>query len=562
MWNQILKLSSDKKEVIATMPKDIPIDTKLNKNDVSDVLNKIGAMNFYIEEDQIEIFIKLASEGKKEAFQGISIAKRLNAEIDCQLENDNMLANLVVKGAYGGRGLRGSEIIHALALSHILKGINKLALKKALVESSSLAPGEIFVQPVAQGTPVVHGEDARCEPLVEDVNSRVLAPQQKKGSEKLDMKDLGNTVSVSEGDSVMRKVNATYGKAGFTVTGEILEPIPGKDIELKPGKNTIISKKDPNLLISTISGLPIIKGNTVDIENAMVLKSVGVDTGHVKFKGNLVITGNVESGMVVRATGDITIGGFIESADVQAQGDITVAKGIIGHTISDDQEPSCTIKSGRSITASYAQYSSLQARDDINLKVHSISNQIMCGRNLTVLEDNEKGGTLSGRFAKVGEKVTCYNLGVEGDTATYVHAFAKYEAMKSKYLVLKDQYDVLQNKMMDIVRKEIDFKKQKASERNEEEGTQILQEKEQCNLEMIEAKDNLNLLESGLNGKLLANVVDVKNHLHTHVTVQFDNEKILTKKDHGPTILSFNQHEIKATSKLEIDDTQPNSDNY
>ncbi len=556
MWNRILTLSSDKGEVIATMPKDIPIDTKLNKNDVDDALNKIGAINFYIEEDQIDIFIKLANEGKKEAFHGISIAKRLNAEIDCQLENDKMLANLVVKGAYGGRGLRGSEIINALAQGHILKGINKLALKKVLVESRILAPGEILVQPVAQGTPAIHGEDARCEPLVEDIKSRILAPQQKKDSEKLDMKDLGNTVSVSEGDAVMRKINATHGKSGFTVTGEILEPVSGKDIELKPGKNTIISEEKPDQLIATISGLPIIKGNSVDIENAMVLKNVGIETGHIKFKGNLVITGNIESGMVVRATGDITVGGFIESADVQAQGDITIAKGIIGHTISDDQEPSCIIKSGRSITASYAQYSSLQARDDINLKVHSISNQIMCGRNLTVLDDNEKGGTLSGRFAKVGEKITCYNLGVEGDTATYVQAFAKYESMKKKYVVLKDEYDLLQNKMMDIVRKEIEFKKKKAAERSDEEGELILQEKENCNLKMTEAKDNLNLFENGLNGKLLANVVDVKNHLHTHVTVQFGNEKILTKKNHGPTVLSFNQHEIKVKSKLENDDIQ------
>ncbi|MCE0495129.1 DUF342 domain-containing protein [Vibrio salinus] len=554
MWKRILTLSSDKKEVIAVMPKDIPAETTLKKDGIIEVLIELGVKDYFIDQESIDIFMKLASEGKKEAFQGITVAKQLNAEVEVILEKDDMQANLLVKGAYGGRGLRGSEIVHALSKGHILKGINKLALKKVLSASVSLSPGEVFTQPVAVGKPAVNGKDARCEPLIEDVSSRVLVPQQKKGSEKLDMKDLGATVTVEEGDAVMRKFYATKGEPGFTVTGKVLDPTPGKDMELKPGKNTELSKDEPDVLVASISGLPIIKSNTVDIDNAMVLKSIGVETGHVKFKGSVVVTGNVEPGMIVRATGDIMIGGFIESADVQAQGDITVTKGIIGRTISDDEGPCCIVKSGQSISASYAQYSFLQAHNDINLHVHSMNNQIMCGRNLIVLEENEKGGTLSGRSAKVGGKVMCYNLGVEGDTATYLHAFAKFDAMKSKVIALKEKYDEMQNKTMDVVRKEIEFKKRKASERTKEEEAQILKEKEIRNREMLEVKTELGRATDELDEKLLTNIVDVKNHLYTHVTVQFGSEKILTKKEHGPTILSFNQHEIKATSKLESDD--------
>ncbi|MCZ8498672.1 FapA family protein [Vibrio lentus] len=56
-----------------------------------------------------------------------------------------------------------------------------------------------------------------------------------------------------------------------------------------------------------------------------------MSTGHVKFKGNVFVSGNIEPGMIVKATGCIiTVGGFIESAEVQAQGDIKVAKGITG----------------------------------------------------------------------------------------------------------------------------------------------------------------------------------------------------------------------------------------
>ena len=65
---------------------------------------------------------------------------------------------------------------------------------------------------------------------------------------------------------------------------------------------------------------------------------------HVKFKGHVVVTDNIESDMIVRATGSLTVGGFIESADVQAQGDINVAKGIIGHNVSEDEKKSCVVK--------------------------------------------------------------------------------------------------------------------------------------------------------------------------------------------------------------------------
>jgi len=554
MWKKILSLDESGKEVIAVLPKNISSEIKFVKDGIEDVFSFLNASDFFIDQEKLDLFITLANEGKKDAFIGVSIARKLNAQVDYELVENDMLANLIIIGSYGGRGLRGSEILHALAQGHITKGINKLALKKALVMSASLSPGETFTQPVAKGKYPVNGKDAKCIPLVEDVSKRVLIPQQKKNSEKLDMKNLGATVTVSDGDEVMRKKIATDGTSGFTVTGQELSPTPGKDLVLKAGKNTELAKNNSNSLIASISGLPLIKANSVDIDNAMVLKSVGIETGHVKFKGSLVVTGNIESGMVVRATGDIIIGGFVESADVQAQGNITIAKGIIGHTVSEDGELTCSVKSSKSITANYAQYSFLQAHNDIHLKAHSLSNQILCGRNLTVVDDNEKNGTLSGRSAKVGGKILCYNLGVEGDTATHIEVFAKYEAMKKRIIKLKEEYEQSQSHTMDVVRKEIEFNKQKSANRSEDVAKQIADDKKSCNAYMLEVKQTLSDATDELEGKLLTNIVDIKNHVYTHVSIQYGSEKILTKKEHGPTVFSFNQHEIKARSTMDSDD--------
>ncbi|WP_157618746.1 FapA family protein, partial [Vibrio sp. HI00D65] len=126
------------------------------------------------------------------------------------------------------------------------------------------------------------------------------------------------------------------------------------------------------------------------------VSNVDVSTGHVKFKGNVLVSGNIEPGMVVKATGSITVGGFIESAEVQAQGDIKVAKGIIGHTTKEGEPKSCKVFSKGSITASYAQNAELQTASDMRLGVHSMSNEIRCGNNLIVMDSLKKHGTLSG----------------------------------------------------------------------------------------------------------------------------------------------------------------------
>ncbi|MDN3685201.1 hypothetical protein QW180_22895 [Vibrio sinaloensis] len=57
--------------------------------------------------------------------------------------------------------------------------------------------------------------------------------------------------------------------------------------------------------------------------------------------------------------------------------------------------------------------------------------------------------------------------------------------------------------------------------------------------------------EQELETALEANVVEVKGKVFTHVTVQFGEDKVITKRAHGPSIFSFNQYEIKCRSLLD-----------
>ncbi|AMG01676.1 DUF342 domain-containing protein [Vibrio mimicus] len=553
MWKEILELTPDRQKVIAKLGAQAA-EKELNRSELPMVLAQIGAGKLFVLDEEVTRFINCVKEGKRAAFEGIAVAEIRNATVSVVLGEKEMLASMVVTGAYGGRGLRGNELVHALAQARVIKGINKLALKKVLLVSNQLKPGEVFTQPVARGKEPIQGRDTQFVPLVEDVSKRVLRPQKKAGENKLDMRNLGETITVGENDPVMRRLPATKGEMGYTVQGKQIPPKPGKESVLVAGKGTYISPNDPNLLLASQAGMPLIKKNTIEVDSALCLNHVSVATGHIRFKGNVVIAGDVEPGMIVRATGSITVGGFIESANVQAQGDIEVGKGIIGHTVADDEEPSCVVKSGANIRANYAQYAELQAADSIHLAVHSMGNVIRCGNDLIVLDSKQTQGTLSAGNAKVGGKILCFNLGVEGDTATHIEAFARYQSYKERINKHKDLYKQAQDTTMALIRREIEFKKRPKAERGEDEAQTIETAKVEANTQMEKIKLALDMLNEEFEQQLAENTVEAKNKVFTHVTIQFGDERILTKRAHGPSTFTFNQHEIKFSSLLEAAD--------
>ncbi|MEZ9174414.1 DUF342 domain-containing protein [Vibrio kanaloae] len=553
MWDNIITLSEDKQQVIACLPSGIVVDANFDSKTLSPALEALGASNYFIFEEEVLRFVVLAKEGKGEAYEGVLIAEVRNASVAVEVSDDEMLATLVVTGPYNGSVLRGSDIIHSLAQAHIIKGINKLALRKVLMMSGKLKPGEKFTQPVAKGTQPVKGKDAKFTALVEDITRQVLKPHSEDVG-KIDMRDLGETITVGKDDQLMKRTPATKGIAGFTVQGRIIPPLPGQDILIKPGKGTYISPDDPNLLLASYSGLPIIKERTIEVDDALCVSNVDVSTGHVKFKGNVFVSGNIEPGMIVKATGSITVGGFIESAEVQAQGDIKVAKGIIGHTTKEGDPKSCKVFSKGSITASYAQNAELQTVNDIRLSVHSMSNDIRCCKNLIVIDALKKHGTLSGGAAKVGGKVECVFLGVEGDTATKVHCFARYDGYRQKIAELKETYKHAQEQTMDVIRQELEFKKQPKAERSEEQALTIEQQREKNNHAIESTKSQLDTLEAEFETNLAECTVEAHEKVYTRVTIQFGDETVTTKRTHGGSVFSFNQYEIQCTFKMEQED--------
>jgi hypothetical protein len=326
------------------------------------------------------------------------VLERRNATISIEVAKDAMSASAEIASALGGKHLSAKEILNSAQSAGVSKGFSKEDLIKLAQLAAKEAPGSTIKGDIAFGKEAINGKDASVKHLVESAQERILKPKERDNGS-VDMRDLGDIICVKKGDPLAKKIPMTQGVRGFSVKGEPLEPTPGKDIDIQIGDGTSLSPKNQHVLISTRVGLPRIIDNGMEVDQVYKIKNVDISTGHIKFEGSVIIEGDVCEGMKVIASGDITVGGFVESAQLESGGDITISGGIIGKkqevegvSVADIMM-SVAITAKNNVFAKYCQYA------DISCKNLRIENQLMHSiinvkESLWVGSENKANGKL------------------------------------------------------------------------------------------------------------------------------------------------------------------------
>ena len=198
--------------------------------------------------------------------------------------------------------------------------------------------------------------------MVQTLKDRLKAPKLKEDGS-VDMRDFGKLASVKPGELLIQQQPATPGQEGFTVLGDVLPAKPGQVHTLIAGEGTEISKNNPMELLSTFAGAPVEINNGMRVDDIFTVTDVSVKTGHIDFEGSVIVSKNVEPGMRINATGDITVFGTVESGELTAGGDITVKQGVIGHQKPEDKSLSCRIICAGDVHASHSQYCYIEAKN-------------------------------------------------------------------------------------------------------------------------------------------------------------------------------------------------------
>lgn len=235
---------------------------------------------------------------------------------------DEMTATLqLLPPAGDGKALIYDEVLSVIKDEYkISYGLDENAVRTAVSSG-------IFFEPVsiAQGKPATAGTDAylnfrfKTNMLKDSFRAELPVYNEKEFF----------TV-VREGDVLVEKTPYNNGVAGITVRGMKLHAVEGRDCRLPEGIG-VTASDDGIYLYAAREGRPYLMGGRVLISDVMAVDGdVDLAIGDIDFDGDVLIRGNVQSGMIVRATGNVEIGGAVEAAAIDAGRDIVLFQGMQG----------------------------------------------------------------------------------------------------------------------------------------------------------------------------------------------------------------------------------------
>lgn len=271
---------------------------------------------------------------------------------------------------------------------------------------------------VAVGKKPVNGSDAYMK-----LPDRKVKEQEKLG--KVNLRHVTDIWMAEKGDEVGEKVPPAPGSAGTTVTGNTVEPRPGKDFKLRAGKNTVLSE-DGIRVVAAADGQISVDRRLVHINPVYeVHGDLDMRTGNIMFNGNVVIQGSVPSGFRIEAKGDVYIHGAVEAAFIKSGGSVYIKYGVNG-------SGNGTVFADKDIEASFLNEADVTALGSVYIKKEVLHSRVEAG---ACFECTQGAGLVSGGTVSAGASATMNVLGNRMYTKTDVYCgiSARVTAQRARY---------------------------------------------------------------------------------------------------------------------------------
>jgi len=221
------------------------------------------------------------------------------------------------------------------------------------------------------------------------------------------------------------------GKAGYNVRGKF---IPQKRLaELSPlkGKGFYRKADEPDVYLALVGGKIEYKNDMISIESTHVIEgNVTSVNGKIEFFGDILVKGNVETGVIIRTAKSLTINGNVEAVTIYAGGDVILRKGIQGAN-------KAKIFAKGSVYAEFIEHTTIEALG--NVKANVIMNSFVEAEKIVILTG--KKGMLIGGYTHATESFEAVTVGNEVEVKTVIHVGNKPEVLeKKKSLQQSEQY--------------------------------------------------------------------------------------------------------------------------
>lgn len=344
-----------------------------------------------------------------------STAEEPYVRLIVEIPRDKMKATIRYDTRSGARLPTFDMVIQALASSGVVYGIDSDAIEQGILGYNP------FV--AAVGTSPIAGENAYIDRKFDlGIQGKPVADEY----DKVDYKDLNLFVLAKENQTLAIRIPQTKGTPGKNIFGDVVPAQNGRPIPLIEGKNTkVVGER----LIATCAGQIIVKGNRISVDPRLEIKgNVGVETGDIDFDGAVFISGSVEQGFKVSATGDIDIKGSVNGALVSGR-NVFISGGITG-------ADRAKVFAEQDIRTAFAENAELVAGADVFIADIALHSQIRAGKRL-IMQD--KHGQITGGQVVVGSEISVKILGNPSYVVTRV-AVGVDPNLQKEYQDLKKTY--------------------------------------------------------------------------------------------------------------------------
>lgn len=213
-------------------------------------------------------------------------------------------------------------ILDKLKLGKVLFGVDQEMISRIVAEE--LVDEEFLI---AKGIEKVDGIDGE---YTYHFNTDVDKKPKIREDGSVDYWSIHVIETVEEGNLIAEYKEPIDGTNGMTVTGKPLIAKRGRPLPPLLGKGFERSK-DGKEYRATICGKLDYNGSRIQISPVYEVNGdVGVNTGNIDFRGDVIIHGNVTSGASIKCTGTCTVDGVSEACSIDAGKDVMLRGGFLG----------------------------------------------------------------------------------------------------------------------------------------------------------------------------------------------------------------------------------------
>lgn len=356
----------------------------------------------------------------------------VNVKSYVRIAEDKTEAWLYLYAPEDGTGYEKAEILRYLQLSGVKAGINESHV--AAMCKKKIYEREVKIATSEKGDP---GSEGRFEFFF---NTEKPKPEIRNDGT-VDYRSMSLVQNVDEGQLLAIYHPAVQGTSGRDVTGQFEKANMYKELRPLTGKG-ITNEEDPNKYYASRSGKVEYDGEyKLSVVEVYEIQG-GCDYANnalVDFNGDVVIHGNIEAGVTVKAGKSLTVDGVVESASITAGGDVCLKRGMQGGGKG-------FIVAGGDVFTEFLEYASVKATGTVQSNV-ILNSKVSAGDRITL---TGKKGLIAGGSVHAMMGVSCQNVGNQSEIKTGIHVGVMPDIME-KRIAVNEEYNKYNKELDDVV---------------------------------------------------------------------------------------------------------------